>query len=165
MKYRPAPWYVAEKLRVGAFSTILGVSLEEEDRAGAGNWSCLALGDSCLFQVRGEQLVFACPLSASSQFSSRPLLLCSEPERNLRALDSIKQYGGQWQSDDRFFLMTDALACWFLEGHERGVSPWRALRDIGTRDFSKGFPQWIRELRTSGALKNDDVTLLRIDMA
>ena len=41
---KPLPWYAAEKVRDGAFSTLLGLSIMQE-RADAINWSAMAIGD------------------------------------------------------------------------------------------------------------------------
>jgi len=60
--------------------------------------------------------------------------------------------------------MTDALACWFMREAEEGRTPWRVLRDLDTSDEIKPFREWVETLRKEGAMRNDDVTLLRIDI-
>src|SRR5258708_3771982 len=44
------PWYAEIKLQQGAFATFLGVAAYEL------RWQAVAVGDSCLFQTRGEHL-------------------------------------------------------------------------------------------------------------
>ena len=56
--------------------------------------------------------------------------------------------------------MTDALAEWFLMEHEAGRSPWRELFAL-TAD---GFPEWVTGRRADRRLKNDDVTLMVIEV-
>ncbi len=43
-----------------------------------------------------------------------------------------------------------------------GERPWAALRDLGTGPGS--FTGWVDQLRAEGTLKNDDVTVLRVDL-
>jgi hypothetical protein len=71
---------------------------------------------------------------------------------------------GAWQPGDAFYLMTDALACWFMRETEEGRTPWRVLRDLNTSDEVKPFREWVETLRAEGAMRNDDVTLLRVDI-
>jgi hypothetical protein len=66
---------------------------------------------------------------------------------------------GDWQTEDVLYLMTDALAQWFLKAAEDRRRPWEALRDIQARDH---FASWVEQLRAAGEMRNDDVTLIRI---
>ncbi len=59
--------------------------------------------------------------------------------------------------------MTDALACWFFKEREQGNKPWMLLRDLDTQG-NVSFEKFISVLRSAGRMKNDDVTLLRIDI-
>jgi hypothetical protein len=104
-------------------------------------------------------------LEASSGFTDRPLLLSSLPERNGSVFDALCIRTGHWQSRDRFFLMTDALACWFMRECEKGRRPWRRLSNLESGQGFRGFSRWIGELRRDGSIKNDDVTLVRITVA
>jgi hypothetical protein len=47
---------------------------------------------------------------------------------------------------------------------EQRRKPWQVLTDFDTRDQVTDFADWVSELRRSGRMKNDDVTLLRIDV-
>jgi hypothetical protein len=59
--------------------------------------------------------------------------------------------------------MTDALAQWFLAEAELGRRPWSALaRAVATPE---GFAAFVDCLRGGGALRNDDVTLVRVERA
>ncbi len=59
--------------------------------------------------------------------------------------------------------MTDALACWFFRESEQGNKPWLVLRNLDTQG-SVSFEKFVTDLRSAGLMKNDDVTLLRIDI-
>lgn len=157
---RSLPWYAEEKLRAGAFSTLMGLTL----RSCEPRWQAAAIGDSTLFQVREGNLIRAFPLTRSEEFSSRPYLISSKFESNGDLRDYLLFDSGQWQQGDTFYLMTDALACWALREHERGRAPWADLLEVVT-DEAVHFEQWIGELRATLRLRNDDVTLLRVDLA
>ncbi|HEU4420658.1 MAG TPA: hypothetical protein VFT55_17095, partial [Planctomycetota bacterium] len=72
---------------------------------------------------------------------------------------------GDWQPHDTFYLMTDALAAWFLRCCEAGQQPWDVLEQVlGTADPQEAFAGLVRELREEKLLHNDDVTLLVIQV-
>jgi hypothetical protein len=60
--------------------------------------------------------------------------------------------------------MTDALSAWFLSEVENGKQPWHHFRDFDTSDEERSFSQFIETLRDGHAMKNDDVTLVRLDL-
>ena len=167
VRRRPLPWYAEEKIRLGAFASVLGVHLYDdvhrEDRHG--EWHAMALGDSCLVQVRGEEVLARFPLDNSASFTNRPHLLSSNPAHNNRVLDHLRTMEGTWDPGDAFYLMTDALACWFMREVEEGRMPWSVLRDLDTSGEIKPFREWVEDLRMDRGIRNDDVTLLRIDIA
>jgi hypothetical protein len=157
------PWYAEEKARMGAFSSLLGLSLADGDGQ-RGAWRAVAVGDSCLFQVRDGQLIRAFPYRSSEDFTNRPVLVSSVAAQNHDLAEHVLGDAGEWETDDAFYLMTDALACWFLKAHEDGERPWCVLRDLDTADESRPFGDWVDGLRASQAMRNDDVTLLRVDV-
>jgi hypothetical protein len=162
---RALPWYVWEKVRVGAFAAILGVSIDEDlPGYSCGNWRAIAVGDSCVVHMRGGQVLTRFPLDNSASFSSHPKLLSSNPDHNESALDHLHIIEGTWKSEDTFYLMTDALACWFMKAIELGQTPWTVLRSLEPNPQIEFFRDWVDELRASKAMRNDDVTLLRVNI-
>lgn len=157
----PMPWYAEEKLLKGAFSSLVGLTIRNEK--GEGKWRALAVGDSCLFQVRKNQtLINTFPLSNSEQFSNRPALLSTNPGLN-DPLDSLLHTAkGDVQAEDHFYLMTDAIACWFLRECEQGHKPWLTVKDWG---YNKDVDKEIQQLRREKKINNDDVTVVVIDIA
>src|SRR5204863_208012 len=119
-------WYAERKAKEGAFSSLLGVTLEGE------RWRALAIGDSCLFVVRSGKVLRAFPLERAEQFSNRPSLLSSVARSNAGVWDDVTMVEGDLATNDRLLLMTDALAQWFLVESEMGRRPWAALAKIGT---------------------------------
>ena len=164
---RPLPWYAEQKAEQGAFSSLLGLEVFEavNGAATALAWRAVAVGDSCLFQVEMGQVSKAWPIANSADFGNTPSLLCSNAANNGDGLEAAgaQAAAGGCGRGTAFYLMTDALSCWFLREHERGKEPWRILTDLGT-DEGQPFAKLVGDLRTAGDLKNDDVTLLRIDI-
>src|SRR5207248_11270118 len=117
----------------GAFATLLGLRLRTraEDPA-AGQWAAIALGDSCLFQIRDDRLLYVFPVTSAAEFDNSPVLVPSRPDDFDRVTARAERATGDWQSGDCFYLATDALAAWFLEASESGDKPWRVLADIDT---------------------------------
>jgi hypothetical protein len=165
VRRRPLPWYGEEKVRQGAFAAILGLALDDVPNGSGGTWSAVAIGDSCLVQVRGDEVLARFPPLNSAAFSNRPHLLSSNPNYNSRVVNHAQKTQGTWQGDDAFYLMTDALACWFMREDEQRRTPWKVLRDLETCDEVKPFRELIEDLRKQGALRNDDVTLLRVEVS
>ena len=157
-KVKALSWYAEEKSRGGAFSSFLAMTLDAE----TDKWQAMAIGDSCLFSVRGKKnVVTAFPLSRSEEFHNRPMLLSSEPKSNQNVWGGLKVQEGDLAAGDAFFLMTDALAAWFLTEAELRRRPWAALLKVRSQ---KDFTAFIDLLRASQALRNDDVTLVLFEV-
>jgi hypothetical protein len=162
---KTVPWFVEEKIESGAYAALLGLYLAHEyPNSDRGKWLATAIGDCCLVQMRGEQIVVAFPIAVSEAFNNRPYLLSSKPAASESIADKLELQAGSWRVEDTFYLMSDALAQWFLREHEQGNAPWSVLRDLNTRDAAYSFPDWIAELRSRQAIRNDDVTLLRLNI-
>ena len=166
---KPLPWYAEEKLRDGAFSTVLGLTIRNEpvEDAEPRRWEAWAVGDSCLFQVRGDEAIVRFPLDRSELFDSRPVLVPSAPSREAGLTEAVRTEQGAWEPGDFFYLMTDALACWFLKRWELGSDPLHFLKAVKTQaDFARLVEEQRAEAMEDGSrlLKNDDVTLVRCCM-
>ena len=156
---KPLSWYDEMALQNGAASTLLEISFSLEENKLRDNFSALAIGDSCLFQIRNDELITKFPLNSSADFDNSPLLISSDPKRNVNLYEKIAYLEDQSIiAGDQFFLMTDALASWFFQEHEKGEKPWEI---IGERVGDKsGFTDWIEPLRENKLMRNDDVTLM-----
>jgi hypothetical protein len=158
------PWYVEEKLQYGAFAALVGLTLNdkipEED---AGRWHAIAVGDSCLFHVRDEALLASFPLESSGSFNNRPYLISTRTAKPEDIAAHVKLAEGEWQEGDTFYLMTDALACYVLREAESGQRPWKTMLNLSS-GRTDDFEAWIKKLRANDGLRNDDVTLYRIEI-
>ncbi len=161
---KPMPWYAQEKIRSGAFAALVGLGLidspeSEED----GTWKAHAIGDSCVFQIRDSRLIAKFPIQSSNQFTNSPLLLSSIATEVSSPLQSLSTMCDSWKKGDTFYLMTDAIACWFLTETENGRVPARELQNLSSGK-SGHFQPWLNGLRDSKVVRNDDVTILRVEI-
>jgi hypothetical protein len=157
------PWYAEDKREQGAFATFVGLALSPADSSGTGEWRALAVGDACLFHVRGEKLISAFPIRNADDFDNRPSLIGSREKSDGAAGLSARRAKGRWRSGDQFFLATDALSEWFLKRHGDGRKPWGTLnRRLGGPSPDEKLGEWLEEQRDAQAMRNDDVTLLVI---
>jgi len=62
-----------------------------------------------------------------------------------------------------FLLCTDAIACCLLRADEADESPWDQIRDWRSGD-SREFSEWLDSAREDGRMKNDDVTMVRLEI-
>lgn len=156
--HKPVQWYEEPGLEAGAFAALLGLVVTH-DKNGF-TWNATAVGDCCMVHVRAGELLDAFPLSESSAFNSRPFLLSSNPARNGGIVEHFCWAEGDARDGDRVYLMTDALAAWFLRAHEQGGAPWQELDAFRGGDT---FTQWVNKKRSAHEMRNDDVTLLRLE--
>ena len=140
------PWYAAAKAEEGAFAALLGLVLHPD-----ASWHALAIGDACLFHLRGGTLVGRpWPVETADAFGHHPTLASSLPG----SLPAAQTLGGTWQRGDAFLMATDALAAWLMQN-----GPAAAL------GFTSGtFSETVRQARTAREMRNDDVTLVALEI-
>ncbi|MFH8561142.1 hypothetical protein [Streptomyces sp. NPDC017988] len=169
---RPLRWYEEAKMASGAFATFLAVRFDcgHVQRVGEmkedGLWHAAALGDTCVFQVRGNEVISRFPIESSAGFGVTPNLLGSKANLDI-VCERTDFLSSSFRYDDGFFLMTDALAAWFISAVEETPSgelkeildQLRAYSDIENRS---SFESWLSSLIARGALRNDDITLMYI---
>lgn len=160
------PGHSEEKVRQGAFSSLLWFGLKFPNRktmAGT-TWRALAVGDTCLIQIRKRNPVQIFPNLSSADFGNHPVLLSSNPLWNTAVLNANHQYlmEGTWIPGDGFLLMTDAISAWFIRETEKGNSPMLKLEEnfLFPADRQASFTTWISALRESGKIKNDDTSII-----
>src|SRR5947208_595455 len=52
---KPLAWYAEQKVKNGTFAALVGLPLNWESQSWQhGTWTASAIGDSCLFQIRGS---------------------------------------------------------------------------------------------------------------
>jgi hypothetical protein len=156
-------WFQKAKLPQGAFSTLLyaRVCEVEETRAGAfGGYRLVAfaLGDSCLFQIRGGELVRSFPLETSAQFEADPLVLGSVDLKRDHLLE-FAFLDEMCYPGDELILCTDAVAEWAVRCYESGEPPvWSDFWQMSDDDWRSGVA-WLRQERQ---MRIDDSTMLLV---
>ena len=159
MPWDRIPWHGEAKARAGAFATVLGLAIGAE--SGRLSWQAMAVGDSCLFVVRDGRLRLSFPLEDAAEFDNNPALVCSNPDNAGNLWEGVRRSGGECVPGDLLILATDALACWFLAEHAAGEKPWETLMALDSPAWSG----WVGERRRNGSMRNDDTTLVVIEVA
>lgn len=152
------PWYAqGSREKDHGSATFVGLKLLPQDQAGEKRWEALAVGDSCLFQIKAnsDELI-AFPLDKSEQFTTVTNCFHSLPEYKSYRPDFMD---GLYEEGDIFFLVTDALAEWIIKNCENHKSRWEKLVSIASQEE---FTNFINQLRDDRLIKNDDTTLLRL---
>ncbi len=162
------PWHAEEKVRQGAFATLLWLGLQpargSRPAKMAGAWQALAIGDSCLFQIRKKTLLAHFPPLAAADFSNHPVLLSSNPLRNAGFWNNPQELcaAGDWAAGDDFWLMTDALAAWFVREQEQATLANLQTQLRAALHSADTFATWLHQLRAAAQIKNDDTTVIWI---
>lgn len=160
------PWYGKEKVKQGSASTFLGIKFTENkiDCKDYGIYEIISIGDSCTFQVRNDSLIKYYPVKASNLFNSNPNLVYTLPSLNMGLGDLIEMRTRIWHRGDTFYLMTDSLSHWFLKEVEEGNTPWITLNSIDRESSRLDFSEFVSNLIGINHMRNDDATLIRIEI-
>lgn len=162
---RPVRWYEKPGLDRGSHSTILVARIREPNDGAVGLWHACAIGDTCLFQVRGERLIDSFPAENSADFNSSPALVNSK-NKDLEIWERNALFSsGSYEQGDQFFAGTDALAAWFLSAHEKGEKPWEILHHVSRKGNQEEFDAWVNQERQADRMRNDDVTVVHVALS
>ena len=155
------PWHGEAKARRGAFATLLGMTIgASPDNPRRLSWQAVAVGDSCLFIIRDDRLRLSFPLEDAAEFDNTPALVCSNPDNAVDMWDGVRLHSGECEAGDLIILATDALACWFLAQDAAGEKHWETLLALDAAEWDA----WIEEQRREGLMRNDDTTLVIIEV-
>jgi hypothetical protein len=171
--HRPLKWYQRAGLAKGAFATLLSMQFywqssgssrkhkarHAASRVSRGHWYASAVGDTCVFQVKAQELKCAFPLSRAQDFGNTPQLLGSFNDDARHIASLVQSTEGSFTEGDHFYICTDALAAWFLRQAVDGRRPWNTLNTLDVADLKA----WVQSIRLKGEMVNDDVTLIHIE--
>jgi len=115
-------------------------------------WSAIAVGDTCLFQVRDGALLSSFPYKSSEEFLQRPTLAGTNPKMNSLLAESFQSAEGALRSGDLIVAATDGLSQWLLRSVEQDSQPWHIFMEdadslAGLCDLERG----------EHRMRNDDV--------
>jgi hypothetical protein len=144
--------------RVGA-AAFAGVYARTQ-QGGDTTFQVFAYGDCCVLHVRDSTLQTSFPISSAQAFTQDPELIYTD-DRPPPQPDWIRFCGGRLRPGDLLVLASDRLSqCLLEQSGLSGDHVWQAVRAIDGRSFQT----LVAELRRTGALGIDDVTLLRVDV-
>lgn len=158
------PWFAKEKASKGAFSSFLWMSINFYDQNKYANLTAIGIGDCELLIVRDNKVINAFPIESSNEFNSCPVLISSKIEKNYDLKPKFlrtKLFPG-----DDIILASDALAKYLLSEFETGTNPLITLYPsvFAEADQKARFQKWIECKRRERLLKNDDSTMIRIEI-
>jgi hypothetical protein len=144
----------------GSFATFLGCEILGLD--GAPRFTAAALGDAVLFHVRGSRLVAQFPPLGPDDFGLTPDGVFTQPSQRDRMRAALRLSSGSLQVGDVLFFATDALAAWLVDVNRLdGEACWQALAAV---EHPADFSRLVAQERNGHRMKNDDVTLLRVEI-
>lgn len=154
------PWYAEIKQRAGSYSTLLGIEFRMAAKTRDWTWRAIAIGDSCLFQIRKGSVEGVFPISTPSGFGNNPPLVpsprtsvCPEPE----------WLAGRSEPQDLFLLATDAVAAYLVRlSTPDAWSPVLVAVREGLRiEDPEPLVEWFRTVQ---AVRNDDLSMIAISI-
>jgi hypothetical protein len=151
------PWYAEEKAQKGSFAAFVGV--EFDLAAEVPSWKAIALGDACLFHCRDGKLLKSLPLSDAASFNSAPLLIASDPALYRSSAHALVIDSGACQNNDVLFLLSDAVAAWYLERFETSD-----FSRVVESDDDAARAAFFETERQAGRMKNDDIAVIRLEV-
>jgi hypothetical protein len=154
------PWYAEEKARSGSFAAFLGVQFYTAPTSFS--WKAIALGDCCLIQERENKICTAFPITDSGKFGSNPILIPSLTSLQSEAFANVGVVEGTGKEGDEFFLLSDAIAAWYLRADEDSYAEKISLRSLLSSQKHDDITLLIQTLRSQRRIRNDDVTIVRI---
>jgi hypothetical protein len=157
VNWETIPWHGRLKAQqTGAQATFLGIRLLPDRRS----WVGIAIGDCNLFRFSKDgTLRESIPNIQSADFSNATQAFSSTVQNQDQMLSQVKLIQGTFEPGDSIVLATDAMARWMLERLETQRNP---LQEIPASVEPGVFDQWVSAQRRSGALKDDDTSLLLI---
>jgi hypothetical protein len=157
------PWYAEEKAQQGSFAAFVGLQIQLD--APAQNWKAVAIGDCCLIHRHSSTICETFPISDAGEFGNSPSLLPSDASAQASALKLLKCTSGSTSPGDDFLLLSDAVGCWFLSRtHEGDKGALAAFDELTATDKDGELTNFFETLRDAGAIKNDDITVVRIEI-
>ena len=155
------PWMQQASFDKGSFASLLGVRVVDGGRL----IQVFSIGDSLAVLCDGDCIKATFPISAASDFTRSPQLLCTNPAENafLDEVDVGYDLVADWTfrglKRPALLCMTDALGHWLLSQRDRDPSPVGVLRKLRT---PRAFARFVQEERAAGRMKRDDTTLMAL---
>jgi serine/threonine protein phosphatase PrpC len=167
IKSMELPWHAEEKVKKGAFATIIWVEINNDPLINGGTitWKALSVGDSCLFLLRNHFTFLTFPIQDHNEFRNNPVIIPSRKE-HLQSLDgNIKKAYGTLRQNDQIVLASDALAEWILKNCSNNPGVIKSfLESIKSPNAMNNFSTRISLMRKNREIKNDDTSIILIEV-
>lgn len=153
-------WFMYEKLERGTHATLAAIDIDFFTR---NTVQMSAVGDSCIFWCDKDKIEMFPELSADD-FGISPDSICHIPNtwHNLQQKIRINEIA--FERNFQFVLCTDAIAHWLVKAtrEKNNILAWEEI--VRLSDVA-AFNLLIEQLRESKEIRNDDVTLVIVDVA
>ena len=104
----------------------------------------------------------AFPISEPEQFGYHPLLLPSRAERQTRIAENVGTHKGFAESGDTFYLLSDSVANWYLQGKRTNSASVMDFERLLARGLTSELDILFDEQRLSEQMRNDDIAALSV---
>jgi hypothetical protein len=156
-------WYAEEKARSGSFAAFVGVQLELAPNSIG--WKAVALGDSCLLQLRAGLVIKSLPVLDSASFGFAPVLAPTNTSLQSSAMTEIVVDSGELNRGDALLLVSDAVAAWYLSlAEQKNDEKQSQFESLLNRDGDSHLEEFFARERETGKIKDDDVAIVRIEV-
>lgn len=163
-------WNEEIKVREGSNAAFLWLVIEEKNSAISPviTWRIFYVGDCILFHIRNQKIIDWFPHFTSENFNNSPHLISTKILENKYFVASYPSFqnSGKCEFGDSFFLSTDALSKLVIKEIENGINPLMStpMKILSENHCKDEFIFWIEELRAKKMIKNDDTTLIIINI-
>jgi hypothetical protein len=145
----------------GSFATFVGCELVGL-ADGRPRWDAIALGDSLLFHVRGNRCIRRFPHLTAADFGLSPAGVSTRPAALAGMIEALEFDTGELAVGDLLYLATDAMALWIVQRMDaEDLAIWPMLARF---DHAESFGDFVSTQRAGGELRNDDITLMRVQV-
>jgi hypothetical protein len=161
------PWHAQQKFQQGAFSALAWLEIHyfPLHPAYAFSWRALAVGDCCLFIARNKEIYLSLPLQDQSEFLNTPVLIPSISEKMESIKGKVQTARGSLVMGDQLILASDAISAWIMRRSQADRLEFlNMVKSIKSARNDSGFSNWINILRKKSELKNDDTSLILIEL-
>ncbi|BDA75935.1 hypothetical protein CAL7716_101010 (plasmid) [Calothrix sp. PCC 7716] len=150
-------WFMYEKLDRGTHATMATVEFSNSNTI-----QISTIGDSCIFWYNQNEIGMLPELS-SNDFASFPNTICHSPNTWQNIDNKLVKKEILIDNFFQISLCTDALACWLVKRlkEQNELLNWSKIFEISCLS---SFKEFIQELRARKEIRNDDVTLVLIDV-
>jgi Protein phosphatase 2C len=150
-------WFMYEKLERGTHTTLAAIDFSTRNTV-----QMSAVGDSCIFWCN-KNTIEMFPELSTDDFGISPASICHIPDTWHNLHSKIRSDEIALEQGCQFVLCTDAIAHWLVK-ETREKNNFLAWEKIVRFSDVAAFNLLIEELRESKEIRNDDVTLVIVDV-